>query len=631
MKVKHSICILPIIYIGQLSATDLETIIVEESFMNTAVSTVYEELQINNHTLSEKLFNNVSINQIDNSSDANLISIRGNNFRATDYYEDGVPLYKTATGFVDLSMYNDSSVTIDVNLGGAQSLYSPSAVGGEIVLNSKELKNGINGYIDTSLSTNDRYFNTLLSNKTDKYYSKLMLSGVKQNTFTLSDGFSYTSIQNSDKRVNSDKEQINGYLKMGYKIDNNSDIAFKVSHLKSNFGLPINVYDEPSNPFSQTADYKRVDDKQLTNYWFYYDYQKEDLKFTFRTYYDEYEDVYNYYNSPEFTNLLYPESTYYDDRLGGIASLKYNYSNKNSGTVTLSLDRNRHKQIIDNDPVIKKYEMKERSLAYLHNYKYSDKLTTTAALKYKMQNLTKAFNFNNKDTNYNDNRAVDAQLTLNYDYDNQQSYYLSVAKKNRFASLRELYPFFPWDTANSSVKPEKSNNIEVGTQLNLFTDTIVKLSTYYNKISDMIVYDSSTYKNVEETTIKGFEFNLYSYSIEKNDIELSYAYTDAKDKHGIKILYIPTSKFNFSDKIFLTSDIDFLVNFLYVSSINDSYSSSIQRLNSYSLLDMQFEYSPSKDSLFKIGVKNLLDENWEYRYAQPSKGRSFFVSLKYTY
>jgi len=147
----------------------------------------------------------------------------------------------------------------------------------------------------------------------------------------------------------------------------------------------------------------------------------------------------------------------------------------------------------------------------------------------------------------------------------------------------------------------------------------------------MIVYDSSTYKNVEETTIKGFEFNLYNNSIENNVIELSYAYTDAKDKNGIKTLHIPTSKFNLSDKFFLTSDINFLVNFLYVSSINDSYSSSIKTLSSYSLLDMQFEYSPSKDSQFKIGVENLLDENWEYRYAQPSKGRSFFVSLKYTY
>jgi len=329
--------------------------------------------------------------------------------------------------------------------------------------------------------------------------------------------------------------------------------------------------------------------------------------------------------------LLYPESTYYDDRLGSIASLQYNYSNKNSGTVTLSFDKNRHKQIIDSDPVIKKYEMKEISLAYIHNYKYSDNLTTTAALKYKMQNLTKAFNSNSQSTNYKNNRAVDAQLTLNYVYDDQQSYYLSVAQKNRFASLRELYPFFPWEIANSRVKPEKSRNIEVGTQLSLLTDTIVKLSTYYNKISDMIVYDSSTYKNIEETTIKGFEFNLYNYSIKNNHIKLSYAYTNAKDKNGIKTLHIPTSKFNLSDKLFLTSNINFLVNFLYVSSINDSYGSSIKTLSSYSLLDMQLEYSPSKDFLFKIGVKNLLDENWEYRYAQPSKGRNFFVSLKYTY
>jgi len=242
-----------------LNALELETINVEDRVLGIAVNEVDDELQINTETLSQKLFNSANINQINSVSNSNVISIRGNNFRSTDYYEDGIPLYKTANGFVDVSMYNDSSVLIDINSGASQSLYAPSAVGGEIILTSKKLKSGLSGYIDTSASTNDGYFSTLSSYKTDKYYLKIMLNAQKQNDYKLSDDFKSTAIQKDDKRVNSDKGQLNGYFKMGYNIDDNSDIAFKVSLLKSDFGIPVQVYDEPSIPKNSTADYMRID------------------------------------------------------------------------------------------------------------------------------------------------------------------------------------------------------------------------------------------------------------------------------------------------------------------------------------------------------------------------------------
>jgi outer membrane cobalamin receptor len=609
----------------------LEPVSIESSVPNIATTEVDEELQTNAQTLGEKLFNQVSINQIDSSTNASVISIRGNDFRATDYYEDGVPLYKTANGFVDTSLYIDNSLKVDVNFGGAPGLYAPSAVGGEIVLTSKRLKSGLNGYIDTSVSTNNRKLETLVSYKTDKYYVKAMLNGFKQDRFILSNDFKYTFIQPNKERVNSDKKQFGAYVKVGYSIDKHADIAFKVSYLKGDFGVPVQVYNEPSNAFSTTADYQRTDNKELNSYWFYYDYTTNDFKFKLRSYYDVYTDTFNFYNTPSFTTLKYDESVYKDSRLGSIASLGYNYSKEQNGLITLRLDRNRHKQIDGSVDTNREYEAIENSLSYLHTYRYNRDILITASLRYKMQNLTKAYVFNNATTDYKDNKAVDGQLTCNYEYNNKQTYYVSIAKKNRFAALVELYPFFPWNSATQNIKPESSKSIEIGTALKVVKSTNLKLATYYNRVDDMILFDGNQYENSDKVTIKGIELSLYNYPFENQDIELSYAYTDAKDKENKSVMLIPRSKLNLRDEIYLKSDVSLLLTYLHVSSRNDVYNSQTYTLHSYSLVDAQISYFLKENFTLKGGVKNLLDENWQSRYGQPAPGRAFFVSLKYSF
>jgi len=614
-----------------LYGVDLDSITVEDELIKPSIFTVDEETQINNQTLSEKLFNSVMINETSSHTNSNIISIRGNSFRATDYYEDGIPLYKNSNGYVDLSMFRANNTDIKVNAGGSQGLYSPSASGGEILLTSKKVKDAFHASVDTTLSTNDMYMNLLLSNKTDSLYWKLDLNGVKRDYYKLSNDFSYTSIQATDKRVNSDKEQLDGSFKLGYMIDDFSDIAFKISHLESEYGIPIQIYDEPSNPFDTNADYIRVDNKELTSYWFYYNYKKSDLKLTLRAYYDMYADIYNFYDTPNFTTLKYDSSTYNDSRLGSIASLKYDYNKQHRGTYTLRVDRDIHEQVIENDPVKKHYEAIESFLSYMHDIQVNNDLLITVSMKYKQQNLTEAHQFTAKDIEYKDNDAIDLQVTTDYKVNDNYSYYLSLAKKNRFASLTELYPFFPWDTPNTNMKPEDSYSFEIGSTLKSIQDTVINFSLFYNSVDNKITYENGGYVNLEEATIKCFETQVYNVSFDNQELELSYAYTEAIDKEGKKLVQIPKSKLVLQDIIKLNSEAHLNISYLYVSSIDDIYNSNRYSLSSYSLVDIQISYKPIDDLLLKTGVKNLFDKNWEYSYAQPAQGRNFFISLNYEY
>ena len=610
---------------------ELEQITVEDEFAKTSIFTVDEETQINNQTLSEKLFNSVIINETSSHTNSNVISIRGNSFRATDYYEDGVPLYKNSNGYVDLSMYRANNTVIKINTGGSQGVYSSSASGGEIILVSKKVKDGFHASVDTTLSTNDTYMNLHLSDKTDSWYWKLDLNGMKRDYYKLSNDFTYTTIQASHKRVNSDKEQLDGSFKLGYFIDNFSDIAFKVSHLKSEYGNPIQVYDEPSNPFDGNADYTRVDEKELTSYWFYYNYKKSDLKLTLRAYYDIYKDKYHFYDSPDFTTLKYDSSTYNDSRLGAISSLEYNYSPSHKGTFAIRVDRDIHEQVIENDPIKRYYEAIESSFSYMHNFQVNDDLLLRASMKYKQQNLIEAHQFTAENVEYKDNDAIDFQITSEYKLNSNQAYYVSLAKKNRFASLTELYPFFPWDRPNTDMKPEESKSVEVGSTLKFIKDTVIDFSLFYNNIDNMIVYEGNGYVNIEEANLQGFEAKVYNFSFDNQDIKLSYAYVDATDRDGERVVQIPKSKLLLQDIIELNAATNINLSYLYASSRDDIYNSSRYSLSSYSLVDMQISYQPIGDLLLKTGVKNLLDKNWEYNHGQPAQGRSFFVSLKYDY
>lgn len=510
--------------------------------------------------------------------------------------------------------------------GGTQGLYAPSASGGEIILQSKKIKEGFHASTGVTLSTNDRVANVTVSQKEGDWHYQLELNSMKQDYFNISQNFDYTAIQPTNKRVNSDKIQQDGSLKIGYELNNNSNIAFKISRLKSEYGNPVQVSD-----IWAWDKYTRVDDKELNSYWFYYDYKNENLDFSTRAYYDAYKDLWNIYDSPSFSTIMFSPSTYYDSRLGAITSLGYNFTTQQSGKLSLQVDRNRHRQDVENDPVVKDYEAVDSSLSYIHTYKATQDLKFGASAKYKYQDLTKAHNFNATAQNYKNNEAVDSQLTTDYIASKELSFYGSVARKNRFASLNELYPFFPWDIQNTAIKPEKSNSFEVGTSLKQIASTVVNISAFHNSIEDMIVYENSSYKNIAKATMKGSELKISNYSLKSHELELSYAYINAKDKDNNAISNIPSSKLHVQDSVTLSSKTKFLLSYLYVNERESVYNYANHTLDAYSLVDTQLSYEQSKNLLFKFGLKNLLDANWEYSYGQPAFGRSVFANLSYAY
>ncbi len=628
MKFSYLTCFL-LLSVNATQAIELEKISVESQTDSPSLIQINQETQIDTKDLSEKVFNSVVVNQSSLPTHSAIISIRGNSFKATDYYEDGIPLYKTTHGYTDISMYRANDTSITINPGGAQSLYGTSASGGEIVLNSKKVKSGFNAGVEAALSTNDGYVNIFASEKNDIWYMKIDLNAYNRENYNISKSCDTTPIQPDENRVNSDKKQFDGSLKVGFDINSNSTLAFKVSHLQSDYGVPFQVYDEPSNPFATNADYTRVKDKSLSDYWFFYDYKSSDFEFVLRAYYDEYEDIYDFYTSPDTDTLLFPSSKYEDSRVGSIASMKYNYSETQNSKLSLRVDKNRHEQHAGGE--VKKYETLDYALSYMHEYRLNAAMKLNASVGYKKQDTLEAYQFNNEGIEYQDSSGVDAQFNASYVLSKEQSYYLSLAHKNRFASLGEIYQVFPWQVASGDIKPEESNSVEIGSRLKPLQDTVVDISLFYNSVSDMILYEDSAYKNIDEATLGGFEARLYNYSFESHELELSYAFLNAKDSEGEKIVQTPTSKLFIQDSFEINSKTLFIASFSYVDEREDIYNYTRYSLDSYSLVDAALFYKASSAFKLKAGVKNLFDSEWEYAHGFVAQGRSIFVNLGYKY
>jgi outer membrane cobalamin receptor len=60
-----------------------------------------------------------------------------------------------------------------------------------------------------------------------------------------------------------------------------------------------------------------------------------------------------------------------------------------------------------------------------------------------------------------------------------------------------------------------------------------------------------------------------------------------------------------------------------------TYSDEQIKLEAYHLVDTQLAYKISSSTDCRVGIKNILDETYEWKYGYPAEGRSYYVSLEW--
>ena len=597
----------------------------EDLTAGTVVLSEDEAKETNTITLQERLERDVSFSVVSNSNGEESLSFRGLDFKATAYVEDGIPLYRSANGYVDTKL-SMTDAKLRLNDGSGTSSLGVSPMGGEVQIDSKNPTKTFESQFNTSISNNDEYYHAYAGSMVKNVYIKADAGYYHQSDYRLSNAYSPTPLQAKGKRLNSDKDQKNIAIKSGIFIDDQFHLAAKVSVTRAEYGIPPNVYTDLLSPVFNA--YSRIDRKDLNSYYLYADYDREDLEITVRAYYDDYKDLYKIYDDPTYRSS-WPEVTYNDHRLGTvIKGIKTHGDHKS--TLILRAEENEHLRS-GGGMESAKYAADTFNMSFLHHWKIDSRWEIEGGLSYTLLQAKEAADASAVDPT-EDKTTFDAQVKVTYS--NEKSVlYGSIADKSRMPAMSEMFTFFPWENANPDLKPETSLQYSAGCQYALEEKTFIDLSLYYYDISDLIIYRNNGYINREEAEHYGGEIRLNSTYFDQNRLRLSYAYAYTQDSEGEALAYIPRHQFKIEDTVSLTPKLDAYLGYQYMgnrSSPNSAtYSDEQIDLKAYHLLDTQFSYTLTPSINGRAGIKNILDESYEWRYGYPARGRSYYLSLEW--
>ena len=593
--------------------------------LNTGIVVLSEDeaKETNTITLQERLERDVSFSVVSNLNGEESLSFRGLDFKATAYVEDGIPLYRSANGYVDTKL-GMTDAELRLNDGSGTASLGVSPMGGEVQIDSKNPTKTFEGKFNTSISNNDEYYHTYAGSMVKNVYIKADAGYYHQSDYRLSDNYSPTPLQEKGKRLNSDKDQKYISLKSGVFIDDQFHLAAKVSVTRAEYGIPPNVYTDLLSPVFNA--YSRIDRKDLNSYYLYADYDREDLEITVRAYYDDYEDLYKIYNDPAYRSN-WPEVTYNDHRLGTVIKGVKTHGDHKS-TFIVRAEENEHFRS-GGGMESATYTADTFNMGFLHHWKIGSRWEIEGGLSYTLLQAKEAADASAVDPT-EDKTTFDAQVKVTYS-DEKSVLYGSIADKSRMPAMSEMFTFFPWENANPNLKPETSLQYSAGCQYALEEKTFIDLSLYYYDISDLIIYRNNGYINREEAEHYGAEMRLNSTYFDQNRLRISYAYAYTQDSEGEALAYIPRHQLKIEDTVSLTPKLDAYLGYQYMgnrSSPNSAtYSDEQMDLKAYHLLDTQFSYMLTPSINGRAGIKNILDESYEWRYGYPARGRSYYLSL----
>jgi outer membrane receptor protein involved in Fe transport len=449
--------------------------------------------------------------------------------------------------------------------------------------------------------------------------------------YTLSNAYDATPLQETRRRLNSDKDQKNISVKSGIFIDDQIHLAAKMSLTRAEYGIAPNVYNIPGDANHVWDAYSRIDPKDLNSFYFYGDYATDDLQLSVRAYYDDYKDIFKIYDNTEYLSTSLPEVTYNDARLGTVLKGIKTY-NDHTSTFIFQAEENEHiRRGGDLDWDTAKYQVDTFKISLLHLWKLNTSWQLEGGLSTALIQTKEAAEASATEPP-DDKNTFDAQAKITYT-EEQSVLYGAIAKKSRMPSMSEMYTFFPWENANPDLKPEKSMQYTLGYQHDLAEKTLIDLSLYYYDIDDLIIYRDRGYINLENAEHYGAEVRVNSTYFDKHYVRFSYAYTHARDNEGETLEFIPLHQSKIEDTFSISEKWKAFLGYQYIGSRyspnSATYSNEQLKLDTYHLVDTQIAYQVSNSTQCSAGIKNMLDESYEWRYGYPAEGRSYYLSLEW--
>jgi len=114
-------------------------------------------------------------------------------------------------------------------------------------------------------------------------------------------------------------------------------------------------------------------------------------------------------------------------------------------------------------------------------------------------------------------------------------------------------------------------------------------------------------------------------------LRVSEAYAHTQDSENQALELIPEHRLKLEDTVSIAKGWNGYLSYKYTGSrYSDNtatYTDEQNKPDDYHLLDAQIMHEVSEKTSLRIGIKNIFDEAYEWKYGYPAEGRSYYASL----
>lgn len=579
-----------------------------------------------------------------------MVFVRGFDLRQVPLLIDGIPVYIPYDGYVDLGRFTTFDLSeISVSKGYTSMMYGPNALGGAINLISRRpVKkfefNGATGWLSGGYRSNINIGTNL-----GKFYIQAGASIVKRDSFPLSNQFKKAKTEEGGWRNNSYTSDEKYNIKIAYTPNQRSEYALSYVYQHGKKGTPPYAGTDTLN-----SQYKNP------RFWQWPYWNKQSLYFISNTvidsnqyirtrfYYDQFKNQLNSYDDASYTSITKPyafKSFYNDYSFGGIVEYGRSITRDNI-KATIQYKQDIHRENNEGEPV---RNMTDRTItAGLENeFLITPTLSFLTGLSFNNRSSIEAQNYNSStkqitDFPSNQNNAFNIQGGLVYQITPTQRINFSVAKKTRFATIKDRYSYrLGTAIPNPDLKSEDALNFDLSYSGKIDNRWNLHGSLFYSKINNTIMMISNVYydsirkvwqsqlQNAGESEFMGMEAGAEFQIIKRLKAGANYTFIKRNNLTNPSIYFtdVPEHKFFAFAQFDLPGKFYIQVNTLYNSS---RYSTSYgTQTGSYMLLNTTAYFHIWRWFSVEGGINNITDRNYSLVEGYPEPGRNYFLNFVY--
>lgn len=579
-----------------------------------------------------------------------LINLRGFDSRQVTLYVDGVPVYVPYDGNLDLARLGDDDLAqIIVTKGLTSVLYGPNALGGSINLVTRRPQEALEGRayagvdVDREGDVPGYRAGARVGTNQGAWYAQAVARWEDADWYTLPAGYPRSLNQPGERRANSGSRDLNLSAKLGWTPNATDEYAFGIYHVDDS---------------KQTPPYAGHAPGVAARFWRWPYWDKDGLYLIARTrvaestdlrvraYYDTFSNELDSYDDATYTSMNRPYAfkSLYDDHTYGVsAELEQRWSPEQITRLALHAKQDFHREQDAGGSPWEHFKDRTLSAGIEHEWRPDAAWTITPGVAW---NLLQAQRADNLIANHvivpfpvGSDVAFNSQLVAAWQASETVQVYAGASRKTRFPTLKDRYSYRLGSAIpNPELKPEASNNIEVGIkgvadafhyQAALFNSRLQDAIQAITLAPDVCTSPPcSQQQNVGRARNRGVELSAgYNFGA-RLSIDANYTYLDRRNLSQPAVLPTDTPR----NKLFTTVDYAITENWsamLNTDTESKRYSSSdgSRVAGGFTRVDARLRGRLAANVDLSFGVRNAFDRRYEYLEGFPEPGRLFFAEL----